>query len=88
LRPYLKKTHYKKRAGGVAQGVGPEFKSQYCKKIPSFGNVGISQCPQALCADMIVGEKGKKYLSFNEVGNIHVIKFTLLTILKYTVQWC
>jgi hypothetical protein len=21
-----------KRAGGVAQGVGPEFKSQYCKR--------------------------------------------------------
>jgi hypothetical protein len=25
-RPYLRKTHQKKRAGGVAQGVGPEFK--------------------------------------------------------------
>jgi hypothetical protein len=23
------KTHHKKRAGGVAQGVGPEFKTQY-----------------------------------------------------------
>jgi hypothetical protein len=31
-RPYLKKTHPKKRAGGVAQGVGPEFKPQYRKK--------------------------------------------------------
>jgi hypothetical protein len=31
-RPYLKKTHHNKRAGGVAQGVGPEFKPQYCKK--------------------------------------------------------
>jgi hypothetical protein len=28
----LKKTHHKERAGGVAQGVGPEFKPQYCKK--------------------------------------------------------
>jgi hypothetical protein len=27
-----KKKHYKKRAGGVAQGIGPEFKPQYCKK--------------------------------------------------------
>jgi hypothetical protein len=27
VRPCLKKTHHKKRAGGVAQGVGPEFKS-------------------------------------------------------------
>jgi hypothetical protein len=29
--PISKKTLHKKRAGGVAQGVGPEFKSQYCK---------------------------------------------------------
>jgi hypothetical protein len=28
----LRKTRHKKRAGGVAQGEGPEFKSQYCKK--------------------------------------------------------
>jgi hypothetical protein len=28
----LKKIHYKKRVGGVAQGVGPEFKPQYRKK--------------------------------------------------------
>jgi hypothetical protein len=32
LRPYLKKTLPKKNAGGVAQGVGPEFKPQHCKK--------------------------------------------------------
>jgi hypothetical protein len=32
MRPYLKKTHHKKRAGGVAQGIGFEFKSQYQKK--------------------------------------------------------
>jgi hypothetical protein len=30
--PILKKTHCKNRAGGVAQGEGPEFKPQYCKK--------------------------------------------------------
>jgi hypothetical protein len=29
LRPYLEKTHDNKRAGGVTQGVGPEFKPQY-----------------------------------------------------------
>jgi hypothetical protein len=28
----LKKTHHKKRTGGVAQGVGPEFKPQYLKQ--------------------------------------------------------
>jgi hypothetical protein len=36
MRPYLEKTLHKKKkkknAGGVAQGVGPEFKSQYRKK--------------------------------------------------------
>jgi hypothetical protein len=32
MRPYLEKTHHKKRAGEVAQGVGPEFKPQYYKK--------------------------------------------------------
>jgi hypothetical protein len=31
-RPYLKKTHHKKRSGGVAPGVDPEFKPQYRKK--------------------------------------------------------
>jgi hypothetical protein len=30
--PILKKTLHKKRAGGVAQGVGPEFICQYYKK--------------------------------------------------------
>jgi hypothetical protein len=28
-RSYLKKSHHKKRVGGLAQGVGPEFKPQY-----------------------------------------------------------
>jgi hypothetical protein len=33
MRLYLKKKKktITKRAGGVAQGVGPEFKPQYCK---------------------------------------------------------
>jgi hypothetical protein len=30
--PILKKTLSQKRAGGVAQGAGPEFKLQYCRK--------------------------------------------------------
>jgi hypothetical protein len=32
VRPYLKKAYHKKSADGVAQGIGPEFKHQYCKK--------------------------------------------------------
>jgi hypothetical protein len=32
MRPYLEKKPLTKRAGGVAQGVGPEFKPQYHKK--------------------------------------------------------
>jgi hypothetical protein len=31
-RLYLENIHYKKGAGGVAQGEGPEFKLQYQKK--------------------------------------------------------
>jgi hypothetical protein len=31
VKPYLEKKHHKKRAGGVAQGIGPEFKPQYHK---------------------------------------------------------
>jgi hypothetical protein len=30
--PISKKTHHKKRAGGVAQGIGSVFKLQYCQK--------------------------------------------------------
>jgi hypothetical protein len=30
--PYLEKNIHKKRAGGVPQGVDPEFKLQYCQK--------------------------------------------------------
>jgi hypothetical protein len=32
LWPYLEKTHHNERDGGVVQGIGPEFKPQYCKK--------------------------------------------------------
>jgi hypothetical protein len=32
VRPYLEKTLHKNRAGGVAQGEGPEFKPQCYKK--------------------------------------------------------
>jgi hypothetical protein len=32
MRPYLEKHPSQKRTGGVAQGIGPEFKPQYCKK--------------------------------------------------------
>jgi hypothetical protein len=31
-RPYLEKKKSYTRVGGMAHGVGPEFKSQYCKK--------------------------------------------------------
>jgi hypothetical protein len=27
MKPYLEKTHHKKSTGGVAQGIGPEFKT-------------------------------------------------------------
>jgi hypothetical protein len=34
---YLENTHHKKRAGGVAQGIGPNFKLQYHKKTKNKG---------------------------------------------------
>jgi hypothetical protein len=38
IRPYLKKTHHKNRAGGAAQGEGPEFKPQYRKNKSNNNN--------------------------------------------------
>jgi hypothetical protein len=32
VRPYLEKTDYKKMSDEVAQGVGPKFKTQHCKR--------------------------------------------------------
>jgi hypothetical protein len=43
VRPYLRKTFYKNRAGGVAQGEDPEFKLQYHKKKKSPQNQSAFQ---------------------------------------------
>jgi hypothetical protein len=32
VRPYLEKSQHKKGYDGVAQGIGSEFKPQYCQK--------------------------------------------------------
>jgi hypothetical protein len=37
-----RKKTFTKRAGGVAQGVGPEFKPQYCKKKKKKSEVKLS----------------------------------------------
>jgi hypothetical protein len=37
VSPYLEKHASEKWAGGVAQGVGPEFKPQYHKKKKNYG---------------------------------------------------
>jgi hypothetical protein len=41
-RPYLGKNLSQKRTGEVAQGVGPEFKPQYCKNTKNFFDYDIS----------------------------------------------
>jgi hypothetical protein len=46
MRHYLKKQNktmktLQKRAGGVAQGVDPEFKPQYCKKKKKRKKIGL-----------------------------------------------
>jgi hypothetical protein len=43
MRPYLEKTRCKKMADGVTQGVGPEFKPQYCKKKKKSKNQKINK---------------------------------------------
>jgi hypothetical protein len=42
-----RKTPSQKRAGGVAQGVGPEFKPQYHKKKKK--KKSFESCPTSLC---------------------------------------
>jgi hypothetical protein len=37
MSPYLEKTHHKNKAGGVAQGEGPEFKTKASRRVPSSG---------------------------------------------------
>jgi hypothetical protein len=39
MRPYLKNTLHKNRAGRVAQGEGPEFKPQYHKTKTKFSQL-------------------------------------------------
>jgi hypothetical protein len=41
LRDPISKNSSQKWAGGVAQGVGPEFKPQYCKKKKKKSSSGI-----------------------------------------------
>jgi hypothetical protein len=40
MRLYLEKKKSQKMTGGVAQGVGPEFKPQYCKTKQKPQNLG------------------------------------------------
>jgi hypothetical protein len=40
VRESLSQKNHHKKAGGGAQGVGPEFKFQYCKKKIFFGGTG------------------------------------------------
>jgi hypothetical protein len=49
LRPYIKNTHHKKRAGEMAQNIGPVFKSQHHKKRREGGREGGRE-----------GEEGRK----------------------------
>jgi hypothetical protein len=53
----LEKTHHKKRAGGVAQGEGPEFKSQYHKKKKK--NSKIRRCSLAVVINFSLMKKKK-----------------------------
>jgi hypothetical protein len=43
MRPYLKKTHHKKRLVEWLKVVGPEFKPQYCKKKKGWKSTDLGQ---------------------------------------------
>jgi hypothetical protein len=46
MRPYLEKKSISKRAEGVAQGTGPEFKPEYRKKPKTLNSLNVEQhCP-------------------------------------------
>jgi hypothetical protein len=48
---HISKNLSQKRAGEVVQGIGPEFKPQYCKKITNwniYANFSTIQCPPPL----------------------------------------
>jgi hypothetical protein len=49
MRLYLEKNYHKKRAGGVVQGEGPEFKPQHHKKKKNTGtgNTFVNKTPVA-----------------------------------------
>jgi hypothetical protein len=49
MKPYLKKnpSRTQKKAGGMAQGTGPEFKPQYRKKKKKAGLSGMYLSTQA-----------------------------------------
>jgi hypothetical protein len=51
-----KKKNHKKRAGGVAQGIGPEFKPQYQKKKKEKKNLGglVCSCRVSHCLNFAV----------------------------------
>jgi hypothetical protein len=65
VRPYLENTHHKKRTGGMAQGVGLEFKPHYSKKGEE------SQCskgknkPRARAIDQVVEQLSSTHEALN-----------------------
>jgi hypothetical protein len=55
MRPYLEKKQ--KRASRVAQGIDPEFKSQYRKKIPVFsGMLQEKICIHRTLSTMVISQ--------------------------------
>jgi hypothetical protein len=69
MRPYLKKTHHKKGAGGVAQGVGPEFNPQK-KKEKKRKKGGAQMHP---CFMLLIACLGKIILATSGFGIINKI---------------
>jgi hypothetical protein len=58
MRPYLENTEHKKRTGGVAQGEGPEFKTQYHKKIKIKNKASNAKCDKYFDVYFAFGSSG------------------------------
>jgi hypothetical protein len=75
-RPYVEKIHHKKGLGGMAQGVGPEFKLQYRKKKRTGGMIQVIKSLIAYVRPWVQSPvQPKKKKKSNQDPNFLCIKF-------------
>jgi hypothetical protein len=70
MRPYLKRTHHKKKSWWSAEGVGLEFKSQYCKNKNKQTKKRWCQAWWCRLAILALGRLSRKITSLRLVWDI------------------